>query len=116
MTDLLSLEEHEIASYSIWKQVWDRDHSDLVMRAHKNVDHKDKVGIKFKFSAFFNYSFHQVRENLRLALTDRRGVSLLFRQEIRALRSIYRRTIAAERAFYYREIQYAACAPTERIS
>ena len=43
MADLLSLREDEIASYNVWKQVWDRDHPDLVMRVHKNVDHKDKV-------------------------------------------------------------------------
>ena len=43
MEDSLLLQPHDIASFSVWKQVWEEEHPDLVMRAYKNVDHKDKV-------------------------------------------------------------------------
>jgi len=116
MEDSLSLQPCDVASFSVWKKVWDEDHPDLVMRAYKNVDHKDKVRIVIEaFELFLNF-ICQVRENLRIALLDRRSASLRHRDEIRALRSIYRRTIAGERAYYYREIQYAVGAPFERIS
>jgi hypothetical protein len=41
--DLWGLSKQEIASQPLWHLVWTNDHSDLVFRAHLNVDHKDKA-------------------------------------------------------------------------
>lgn len=43
MIDLLFLKEEDIPSETVWQAVWTSEHPDLVMRVHKNVDHKDKV-------------------------------------------------------------------------
>ena len=43
MVDQYKLGDDEIAGISCWKEVWKKDHPDLVMRVHKNVDSKDKV-------------------------------------------------------------------------
>jgi hypothetical protein len=43
MTDVMGLEETNIVSMKVWHDVWKKQHPDLVMRVHKNVDTKDKV-------------------------------------------------------------------------
>jgi len=89
----------EIPSQAVWEAVWKENHSDLVMRVSKDVDHKDKI-----------------RENLRKEARDLgRAGSPEKRSEIRALRAVYRRTIAEERAYYYREIQYACMNPRDNL-
>ena len=50
MADLLLLSDEEIPKIGVWRGVWDTEHPDLVMRVHKNVDHKDKVSRIVAFS------------------------------------------------------------------
>ncbi len=51
-----------------------------------------------------------------MTLLEYRAASLSKRSELRALRSSYRRTIIAERAYYYREIQLAGMNQSEYLS
>lgn len=42
-TDILKVQDSDIAGYDTWMSVWQEGHMDLVMRKWKDVDSKDKV-------------------------------------------------------------------------
>jgi hypothetical protein len=46
MSDLVGVEDDDIASRKVWAEVWKTEHPDLAMRAHMNVDSKDKVSLE----------------------------------------------------------------------
>jgi len=54
MRDLLLLEDGEIPSQGVWRDVWNREHSNLVMRAAMNVDTKDNVSVQGFTPCTFN--------------------------------------------------------------
>jgi hypothetical protein len=61
MFDLMDLGVSDVPSLKVWKDVWDTEHPDLVMRVQMNVDAKDKVGLSLNRNNFdciiFNFLF-----------------------------------------------------------